>query len=159
MTDQRMTQLPGKIRLIWLLSAGETLIFGGIGVGVLWLFANGWGWPKWIMPTVLAAVVVLSIVQALAVPYRYHFSGYRITDTAVEIGSGWWVRQQIAIPIARVQNVTLEAGPFMQMAHLEQVVIATAADSHDIEGLTPAVAHDLRDAIMQRALEVRDNEL
>lgn len=159
MNNQGMEKLPGKIRLVWVLSAGISLLGGLIGAGILWLVAIGSDWLRWIGPAALGIVIVVSVVQALVVPYRYHFSGYRITDTAVEIGSGWWVRKQVAIPIARVQNVTLEAGPLMQMNHLEQVVIATAADSHDIEGVTPEVARSLRDAIMARALEVRDNEL
>lgn len=153
---EEMAHLPRSIKRIWALSAIGSLILGLVITGGLWLAANHWHWPNWLVVVGLILTVGEVIVELLAVPYRYHFTGYRVTDKAVEITSGWVIRKQIAIPVARIQNVTLKAGPLMQSAKLEEVVIATAADSYDIEGVTPDVAAQLRDAIMTRALEVRD---
>lgn len=151
-----MARLPRQIKRIWALSAIGSLLLGlTVTGGIAWA-ARHFQWPSWLVWLALALTLIEVVVELLAVPYRYHFTGYRVTDMAVEITSGWLIRSQIAIPVARIQNVTLKAGPLMQTAKLEEVVIATAADSYKIEGVTPNVAAQLRDAIMKRALEVRD---
>jgi membrane protein YdbS with pleckstrin-like domain len=149
-----MEKLPGKIKWVWALSAIGSLIVGLVVSGLIALFL-----PHWMALVALGLTLLEVVLELLAVPYRYRFSGYRISDQAVEISSGWLFKKQLAIPIARVQNVTLKAGPLLQMYGLQQVVVATAASSHDIEGLTPAAAKQLRDIIMARALEVKGNEL
>lgn len=150
----KMEKLPGKIKWVWALSTIGSLVIGLIVSGVSALFL-----PHWVAFAVLGLTLLEIVVELLAVPYRYRFSGYRISDRAVEMSSGWLFKKQLAIPIARVQNVTLKAGPLLQMYGLQQVVVATAADSHDIEGLDPQAAAKLRDLIMARALEVKGNEL
>lgn len=150
----QMEKLPSAIKWVWGLSAVGSLIVGLVVSGVSALFL-----PHWVAYAGVALTLLEVLCELLAVPYRYRFSGFRISDRAVEISAGWLFKKQMAIPIARVQNVTLKAGPLLQMYGLQQVVVATAADSHDIEGLTPETALKLRDAIMARALEVRDNEL
>jgi membrane protein YdbS with pleckstrin-like domain len=151
-------KLPARIKTIWRLSAGGSLIFGLIVSALLMLPHVFWNFPLWIAYIGLGLTLVWTVVELALVPYRYAFSGYRITNTAVEMSSGFIFKKHIAIPIARIQNVTLEAGPLMQWQKLEQVVIATAATSHDIEGVEPEVAAKLRDRIMKRAIEVQDDE-
>lgn len=151
-------KLPERIKIIWRLSAGGSLLTGLVISGLLLLPHVLWGWPLWLAAVGLALTAVFVLVELLLVPYRYAFSGYHITDTAVELSSGFLFKKHVAIPIARIQNVTLAAGPLMQWQHLEQVVIATAATSHDIEGVEPAVAAQLRDRIMRRAIEVQHDE-
>lgn len=156
---QTTQQLPAQIKRIWALSAVGSLCVGVIitvGLGVAnWL----WNWPSWLVWVALGLTITEFIVELALVLYRYRFSEYVITDNAVEIQSGFIFRNRIAIPIARIQNVTLKAGPLMQWQHLEQVVIATAATTHDIEGVQTAVATRLRELIMARAMEVQDNDL
>ncbi|WP_127850190.1 PH domain-containing protein [Lacticaseibacillus hulanensis] len=152
-------KLPERIKRIWYLSTLGSFIFGlvvsgGVALGHMW-----WDWPMWLVFAALGLTVVESIIELALVPYRYAFSGYRITDTAVEMSSGLFFKKHVAIPIAKIQNVTLKAGPLMQAQHLEQVVIATAATDHDIEGVEPQTAAKLRDRIMARAIEVRDDAL
>lgn len=52
--------------------------------------------------------------------------------------------------------MTLEAGPLLQWQYLQKVVVATSADSYEIDGVVPEVANRLRDRIMQLAREARD---
>jgi membrane protein YdbS with pleckstrin-like domain len=150
----KMAQLPKEIKRVWALSALGSLLVGLIASGVMALLL-----PHWIAYVALGLTLLEVVIELLAVPYRYRFSGYRISDRAVEISSGWLFKKQLAIPIGRVQNVTLKAGPLLQLNDLQQVVVATAASSHDIEGLTPEEATRLRDLIMTRALEVKGNEI
>ncbi|WP_155286586.1 PH domain-containing protein [Lacticaseibacillus zhaodongensis] len=151
-------KLPERIKVIWRLSAGGSLITGLVVSALLLLPHWLWNLPQWFAYVGLGLTAVYVLGELILVPYRYAFSGYRITDTAVELSSGFLFKKHIAIPIARIQNVTLEAGPLMQWQKLEQVVIATAATEHDIEGVEPAVAAQLRDRIMRRAIEVQHDE-
>lgn len=152
-------KLPVRIKQIWYLSAGGSLIFGLVITLFLVLGQHLWAWPAWLTLTGLGLTVLEVAVEVALVPYRYAFSGYRITGTAVEMSSGFIFKKHVAIPIAKIQNVTLKAGPLMQKQHLEQVVIATAATSHDIEGVEPETASALRDAIMARAIEVQGDAI
>jgi membrane protein YdbS with pleckstrin-like domain len=93
----------------------------------------------------------------LLIPYRYRFWRYAITPGAVYLRSGYLFRQEEAIPIARIQNVTLEAGPLLQWQGLQSVQIQTASTTHHIAGVTRAVADQLRDQIMRLAKEARDD--
>lgn len=153
-----MKQLPSRIKMIWRLSTIGSMIMGLIITGGVLAGHIFWHWPLWLVWLMLGLTAVEAIVELALVPYRYAFSGYRITDTAVEISAGFLFKKHIAIPIARIQNVTLKAGPFMQWQHLEQVVVATAATSHDIEGVEPETAAALRERIMARAIEVQDDQ-
>ncbi|MCF7523139.1 PH domain-containing protein [Levilactobacillus brevis] len=72
--------------------------------------------------------------------------------------AGFIFQERIAIPIARVQNVTLSAGPLLQWQHLTKVTVATASTSHSIDGLELADAERLREQIMRLAQEARHDQ-
>lgn len=89
-------------------------------------------------------------------PYRYRFLRYNITPTAVFLQKGFFFRKNEAIPIARIQNVTLEQGPLLRWQQLQQVNIETASTAHVIDGVTASVANQLRTQILKLAQEARD---
>ncbi|WP_415562909.1 PH domain-containing protein [Lentilactobacillus hilgardii] len=68
-------------------------------------------------------------------------------------------KKLVSIPIARVQDVTLSAGPILQSQKLQTVQITTASTSHKIDGLEPQTAEQLRRQIMQLAVEVKENDV
>ena len=76
----------------------------------------------------------------------------------MEIESGFFFHQQTAIPINRIQNVTLEAGPILQWQKLQTVSIETAATSHKIESVLPETAQQLKQQIMALALEAKPDD-
>ncbi len=106
----------------------------------------------------MVAVIDL-IVELTLVPYRYSFWLYTLTDNAVELRSGFIFRKLISIPIARVQDVTLSAGPILQFQKLQEIRITTASTSHKIDGVEPAVGEQLRKQIMKLAVEVGENDV
>ncbi|MGA3232159.1 PH domain-containing protein [Lactiplantibacillus pentosus] len=149
-------QLPKEIKHVWVASI---VLSGGIGllltIGV-WFGHLWWHWWWW-LAVVVGGLTILDIMVELAmVPYRYAFWRYQITTDAVYLHHGVIMKRVIAIPIRRIQNVTLEAGPLLQWQHLQKVVVATSADSYEIDSVVPEVANRLRDRIMQLAREARD---
>ncbi|GEO67196.1 PH domain-containing protein [Levilactobacillus spicheri] len=153
---QTTTQsLPPRIKRIWGYSALGSFLALLVITGLLWLAHTYWHWTVWLAVFGGILTVIEPTIEAALIPYRYRFSRYQITSLAVEIQSGWLFKKRVAIPIARVQNVTLNAGPLLQWQHLTQVTVATAATSHTIEGLELDVAAQLREQIMRLAQEAR----
>ncbi|WP_225353534.1 PH domain-containing protein [Lacticaseibacillus thailandensis] len=107
---QTTQQLPAQIKRIWALSAVGSLCAGVVITAGLAVANHLWSWPLWLVWAALGLTVAEFLVELALVPYRYRFSEYSITDNAVEIQSGFVMRKRIAIPIARIQNVTLKAG-------------------------------------------------
>lgn len=147
--------LPPRIKRIWGYSALGSLLALLVITGLLWLAHQSWHWTPWLAVFGAILTVIEPVIEFALIPYRYRFSRYQITPIAVEMQSGWLFKKRLAIPIAQVQNVTLNAGPLLQWQHLTQVTVATAATSHTIEGLELPVAEQLRDQIMQLAQEAR----
>lgn len=151
--------LPQRIKLIWRISAlGSLVVFGAV-TGLIWLAYSYWDWPFWLVVVFGALTIIEFIVEVALVPYRYRFTRYQISETAVEMQSGMIFKKRVAIPIARVQNVTLNAGPLLQGQKLTKVSVATASTNHGIEGLELNEAEALRDQIMRLAREARHDQV
>lgn len=153
--------LPKQIKAVWRISALiNTLIWAVVGIAVLvahHFFGQPWLlYGAWIF---FAIAVIDFIVEMSLVPYRYSFWLYTLTDDAVELRSGFIFRKLVSIPIARVQDVTLSAGPILQSQKLQEVRITTASTSHKIDGLNPEVGEQLRKQIMKLAVEVGTNDV
>ncbi|ETY74445.1 membrane protein [Lactiplantibacillus fabifermentans T30PCM01] len=144
-------QLPVTIKKVWLSSAIISGLVGLVITAALWGAQSIWHWWWWLPLAALILSILDVVVELALIPYRYAFWRYAITENEVSIRHGVIFKQTIAIPISRIQNVTLNAGPLLQLNHLQAVSIATAADSYDIDGVTPTVANQLREKIMQLA--------
>lgn len=146
-------QLPEKIKTVWRLQAAVNLLITvGIVIGVVvchYFFA----WPVWLIWVVAVVGVIFSSVEFSLIPYRYQFWRYQISGHDVEITTGFFVRQTTAVPILRIQDVTLSAGPLLQLNKLQSVKIHTAAAVHEIGGVDLATATQLKNQIMDLAKE------
>ncbi|GHP14902.1 membrane protein [Lentilactobacillus fungorum] len=153
--------LPTKIKTVWRISAViNFLILAAIGIGAYIAFKLfDWHWLVYGAIGFGALALIDIVVELSLVPYRYSFWLYTLTDDAVELRSGFIFRRLVSIPIARVQDVTLSAGPILQSQKLQEVRIATASTSHKIDGLQPEVGEQLRKQIMALAVEVNDHDV
>lgn len=149
-------RLPRTIKRVWIYGA---LLSGAVGLiitGGLWVAHLWWHWWGWLTMVALVLTVLDVIIELGLVPYRYAFWRYQITPLAVRLQSGVIFRKEVTVPISRIQNVTLAAGPFLQSVRLQSVTVETAASSYQIDGVTRAVASQLRDQIMTLAQEAQD---
>ncbi|WP_225047935.1 PH domain-containing protein [Lacticaseibacillus kribbianus] len=149
--------LPQQIKQVWRIGAGLALVWW-LAVTVGLLVANRlWGWPLWLIAISLGLALVHPSAELALIPYRYAFWRFRITDTAVYLKEGALFQKETAIPISRIQNVTLSAGPILRAHGLQQVEIQTASTSDSLAGVTAEVADRLRDRILALAKEARDD--
>lgn len=149
--------LPKQIIPVWLISKV-------LGLLVLLVICGGaWYLSQRFLPIITPYVLIvaslallLDIINLALVPYYYRFWRYEINADFVFIQSGFFIRQQRTIPINRIQNVDLEQGPLLQMAHLKELKVVTAADGFSIAGITAAEAESLRNQIVQAARKARE---
>jgi membrane protein YdbS with pleckstrin-like domain len=100
------------------------LLVGGIEAAVL---APG-GVPDAARIGVAAPSLVLAALHLAVMPqWRYRVHRWEITDTAVYTQSGWFNQERRIAPIARVQTVDTQRGPFEQAFGLANVTVTTAS--------------------------------
>ncbi|UQS87217.1 PH domain-containing protein [Nicoliella spurrieriana] len=152
-----MQRLPKRVKTVWLFSAlGGALFWIAILIGyrIAQIF---WSWlPIWGLLIVLIIGLIVTFSEIALIPYRYRFYHFAVNETDVEIQKGFFFRKHISIPIARVQNVDLNQGPFLITQHLYEVKIATGGSNHSIDALTKEHATELKNRVMQLALEAKN---
>ncbi len=130
--------LPG-----WLVIAGiEVLILTGGGISTAAQFA------------VIIVTAVLALAHLGVMPqWRYRVHRWEITDTAVYTQSGWVNQERRIAPIARVQTVDTQRGPFEQIFGLANVTVTTASARGPIKihALDRGVAEDTVAWLTERA--------
>lgn len=146
-------QLPESIKSVWRLQASlnlliEMIIIVGMLCGFYFL-----KWPMWIVAIIAAIFIIFSIAEFILISYHYQFWRYQISDHDVEVTTGFFVRKTTAVPILRIQDVTLSAGPLLQFKKLQSVKIHTAAAVHEIGGVDHQTATSLKTKIMDLAKE------
>lgn len=150
---KKSQHLPERIKKVWKISALLSLVVGSVMCAVIYWVVDHFDWPGWINYIAWTLVLLDFVVELLIIPYRYRFWLYQITTTDVEIESGFFLHKQTAIPISRIQNVTLQAGPLFQLFHLQSVKIETAAAAHEIAGVLPESAVQLKQRLMELTQE------
>lgn len=135
--------LPTKIKTVWRISAYITFtVLALIAIACLIVFKfTNWHWLVYATIVFAVLAVIDVIIELLLVPYRYSFWRYTLSDDAVELQSGFIFRKLVSIPIARVQDVTLAAGPILQSQKLQEVWITTASTSHKLMGWPPKLVN------------------
>jgi membrane protein YdbS with pleckstrin-like domain len=93
-----------------------------------------------------AVLVVLAAVHIIVMPrWRFRVHRWEATDTAVYTQSGWINQERRVAPVARIQTVDTQRGPFEQVFGLSNVTVTTAsaAGPLKIHGLDRSVAEAL----------------
>jgi membrane protein YdbS with pleckstrin-like domain len=100
------------------------LIIGGIETAIL----TSDGITDTTRIAVLGPTVVLALAHLLVMPqWRFRVHRWEITDTAVYTQAGWFNQERRIAPIARVQTVDTQRGPFEQVFGLANVTVTTAS--------------------------------
>jgi uncharacterized protein len=76
----------------------------------------------------LAITVVVGIAHLLVMPqWRFRVHRWEATDSAVYTQSGWFSQERRIAPVARIQTVDTQRGPFEQAFGLSNVTVTTAS--------------------------------
>lgn len=94
------------------------------------------------------ATTALAVAHLIVMPqWRYRVHRWEITDTAVYTQTGWFTQERRIAPLARIQTVDTQRGPFEQMFGLSNVTVTTASAKG------PLKVHALDLAIADRVVE------
>lgn len=117
-------------------------VIAGVQV-VIWIATTH---PDAWHPIVLVITVVLALAHVIVMPrWRYRVHRWEATPTAVYTQSGWINQERRIAPVARIQTVDTQRGPFEQAFGLANVTVTTAsaAGPLKIHGLRRATADAL----------------
>lgn len=103
----------------------------------------------WIIAAIDFCYVIWSIGVAPVLLQRYW--RYEIGAEFVQLQRGRLIRTNQLIPMAKVQYVSLEQGPFLRRFGLYNVEIGTMGSQHRIPGLRQEEAIDVRERILKLA--------
>jgi len=114
-----------RARAYWLVRAlPGWLLFGGVLTAVL----VGAGWSTPVTGSIVWTAIGLAVLHLVVMPWwRFRVHRWEVTDTAVYTQSGWFDQERRIAPIARVQTVDIERGPFEQLFGLANVTVTTAS--------------------------------
>lgn len=113
----------GRAKIYWTVRA----LAGWVVMGVIETFVCLNSSPARSVALV-SVTAVLALAHLTVMPrWRYRVHRWEATDTAVYTQSGWLNQERRIAPIARIQTVDTQRGPFEQAFGLTNVTVTTAS--------------------------------
>jgi membrane protein YdbS with pleckstrin-like domain len=137
-----------KAKTYWTVRA----LAGWLLVGVVETFICIGSSGPWRVVLVIITVLLAAVHLVVMPRWRFRVHRWEATDTAVYTQSGWINQERRIAPIARIQTVDTQRGPFEQLFGLANVTVTTAsaAGPLKIHGLARPVADQLVDDLTVR---------
>lgn len=121
-------------------------------IAKIFIFAMAnWFW------TLIMPLVVLSLIQAQLAYRNYK---YELGETGLKKESGVIWKEYITIPYSRIQDVTIQRGPFERIFGLSSLYIETAgAEGSGLSGVTQQEAENIREELISKSQKTRNTGL
>lgn len=146
-------RLAGAALAGWIASgtAGAVLL-AVVALAVVPVLREVDGLPGWVVPVLVAAVVVACVLSAAVLPVLRHRTWrYAVREEEIDFVHGSLVRVRTVVPMARVQHVETARGFFEGALGIATLRVHTAGGAYAIPGLPAEVAAHLRTEIARRA--------
>lgn len=148
--DDRQRPLDPRVIPLWRLSTVLSTLFPG----AIATMAVGGFLGRTAAMVALGVVLLLALVLTVWYPpAKYARWRWRLTDLALELHHGVWVRQTETLPYFRIQQIDVNQGPvdrLLDLASLE-VTSASASGSVSLPGIPVGDAPAVRRALLERA--------
>jgi membrane protein YdbS with pleckstrin-like domain len=150
--DDQAHHLERTVVVVWRLAAVASLLVPVTASSLLLvLTAPAVARPVAVLGVMtLAAIVVGPLQQRRWAAWRWS-----VTDVALELRSGVFVRRHVAVPYFRIQQIDVIEGPLERLLELATLTVTTAScgGSVSLPGLTRARAPEIRRMLLERAAE------
>jgi membrane protein YdbS with pleckstrin-like domain len=96
------------------------------------------------------AFIVLSILGWLSTNISFEHSGYALRERDILFRRGWFIRKTRAVPLKRIQHVSVQSGPVERKFGLSSISIYTAGSEEadfTINGITEQRAQQIKEWI------------
>ncbi|WP_051797535.1 PH domain-containing protein [Streptomyces sp. NRRL S-337] len=124
----------------------------GLGWLVLLLVETGWLLSSPIGPAqhVLIVVTILLAATHLSVMPRWRFKVHRweVAPVAVYTQTGWFNQERRIAPVARIQTVDTQRGPFERLFGITNVTVTTASARGPVR--IHALDHDVAERLVEQ---------
>ncbi|GGB12585.1 hypothetical protein ERX37_10360 [Macrococcus hajekii] len=100
------------------------------------------------------APFMLFIFSLIAPAVIYQRTGYRLNKFSIETTKGLFWHHRSAIPIDRIQHVTISTGPLTQKLNLAKITVYTSGESIALPYIDMAEAENIALLITERIKEV-----
>jgi membrane protein YdbS with pleckstrin-like domain len=132
-------------RLVFIISASIVLLIG---------FAVFFFIKETRVPIVIyscaGAFIALSIIGWLSNNISFEHSGYALRERDILFKRGWFIRKTRAVPLKRIQHVSVQSGPIERKFGLASISIYTAGSEEadfTINGITEPRAQQIKEWI------------
>jgi membrane protein YdbS with pleckstrin-like domain len=151
-------RINNKALPVWRITRGVEAIFYSLVPVSYSVTVFYWGWPEWILWSLVSVFILITLVSVVFFPKIYwNRWRYEVLEHEIDLQYGVFFVKRTLIPMTRVQHVDTKQGPLLRKYGLATVTISTAATIHEIPALSNDVADDLRDRIAKLA-RVTDDE-
>lgn len=162
MSDDGWQQLDR--RTVWV----SAVILAGLAVGAgvpTTTGVVGGGGSLWItLAFVIPGAILLIVGGTVADYFRWYKTSYRVTDTNVELRTGFFQRKHRSVHRDRVRTVDLSAHPIHRIFGVTKVSIGTGEHAGSdgsqltLDPLSRSVAHELRRELLHRPKRTVDDD-
>ncbi|MEW4308187.1 PH domain-containing protein [Rossellomorea marisflavi] len=118
-------------------------------------------WYGWIEPVlyILGGILIFSALYSISLDpifVQRHWR-YQIDEEFIQLKNGKWNTQHVVIPMAKVEYVRTEQGPFLRKYGLYDLEVGTTTSNHTIPAIPQDEAERLK-AFIATYAKVRDEE-
>lgn len=134
-----------------------------IGSGIFWailiiitlgvLFFNADELPSWLIPTVAALLITLTILSFSITVFGFRKKKYALREKDIVYSAGLFWRSHTVLPFNRVQHAEVQQGPIERIFELGKLKIYTAGGSGSdmsISGLPYSRAQKVKQYILKQ---------
>lgn len=158
METEPQQRLPRKAISAWRIGGMLRSLFIWLIPLGFWLFDAENSISLWIYISLLAVALLLSLLFIFWIPkIRWRRWRYDIDEHEIDLQRGLIVVRRTLVPINRVQHVDTRQGPILRNYSLSDVVITTAATTHQIPALTDETADTVRSNISMFARRAKED--
>lgn len=112
---------------------------------LIFQFFSGNSLPQWLTILISIELLLQSVFMIFIRPslkgkhWRYSFE-----DDRIMLKTGIWFRDQVTIPMIRIQNIESNVGPIAKKLDLTSLSVTTASDTHKLPELNTQEALELQ---------------
>jgi len=140
-------RLPPRIRWMWTLLDGMLLIALLLG-GTIAFFVPSLRTYR-LYTTIILFILTLPVVINICLhPFRVRAWLLTIAADELRVREGVIIREEIFLPMNRIQHVDTHQGIFERLFNLTSLRIATAAKVHSVPGLSSDRLNTIRELIL-----------
>ncbi|WP_225743533.1 PH domain-containing protein [Marinilactibacillus sp. Marseille-P9653] len=107
--------------------------------------------PEWVLRLIIFLFVVQWIIFiGIRPPFKAKYWRYDIIENQLVIFKGIWIREQITIPLMRIQNIELDIGPIAKAFDIVELRVTTSSQTNYLPELKREEALEIQSKIQER---------